>query len=176
DSPAYFPKGRTHEYMSRTEKDDFGAKLQALDRLAVKAANAPPRAMVLYDADRPYEPRVFIRGNPGRPGKRVPRQFVRVVAGDHRRPFAGTSGRLDLARAITAADNPLTSRVIVNRVWMHHFGEPLVENPSDFGTRTPRPANQQLLDFLATALRRDGWSLKKLHRLLMLSSAYQQAS
>ena len=176
DSPAYFPKGRTHEYMSRMEKDDFGSKLQALDRLAVKAANAPPRAMVLYDADRPYEPRVFIRGNPGRPGKRVPRQFLRVVAGDHPRPFAGTSGRLDLARAITAPDNPLTSRVIVNRVWMHHFGEPLVENPSDFGTRTPRPTNQELLDFLATALRRDGWSLKKLHRLLMLSSAYQQAS
>ena len=125
--------------MSRGEKDAFGGKLTELDRMTVKAADARPRAMVLYDADELYEPRIFVRGNPSQPGERVPRQFLRVLAGPSRRPFAHGSGRLDLARAITAADNPLTSRVIVNRVWMHHFGEPLVSTPSDFGTRSTPP-------------------------------------
>src|SRR5581483_6776567 len=78
--------------------------------------------------------------------------------------------------AITAPDNPLTSRVLVNRVWMHHFGEPLVETPSDFGTRSTPPSHPELLDFLAMTVQREGWSLKKLHRLLMLSNTYQQAS
>jgi Protein of unknown function (DUF1553)/Protein of unknown function (DUF1549)/Planctomycete cytochrome C len=176
DSPAYFPKSRTRDFMSRGEKDAFGGKLQALDRMAVKAANAPPRAMVLQDAEQPCEPRIFVRGNPSQPGERVPRQFLAIATAGPRQPFTHGSGRLDLARAITAPDNPLTSRVIVNRVWMHHFGEPLVENPGDFGTRTGAPANPQLLDFLAARLQRDGWSLKKLHRLLMLSSVYQQES
>jgi hypothetical protein len=66
--------------------------------------------------------------------------------------------------------------VIVNRVWMHHFGEPLVDTPNDFGTRSTPPAHPELLDYLALALRRDGWSLKRLHRLILLSSTYRQAS
>ncbi|HJT77545.1 MAG TPA: PSD1 and planctomycete cytochrome C domain-containing protein, partial [Gemmataceae bacterium] len=176
DSPAYFPKSLTRNYMSRTEKDAFGAKVEELDRIAVKSPNAPPRAMVLTDAPALYDPHIFIRGNPSRPGESVPRRFLWVIQGDHRRPFAHGSGRLDLARAITAPDNPLTTRVIVNRVWMWHFGEPLVDTPNDFGLRSNSPTNPELLDYLATRLRRDGWSLKKLHRLLMLSSAYQQAS
>jgi hypothetical protein len=176
DSPAYFPKARTRDYMSRGEKDGFGQKLGELDRMAVKAANAPPRAMVLHDTEPLYEPRVFVRGNPAQPGLRIPRQFLWIVGGDQRRPFPHGSGRLDLAHAITGPDNPLTSRVLVNRVWMYHFGEPLVENPSDFGTRSGPPTHPELLDFLATTLQREGWSLKKLHRLLMRSSTYQQAS
>jgi hypothetical protein len=174
DSPAYFPKDRTRDYMSRGEKDGFGGKLQELDRLAVQAAAAPPRAMALVDAEQPYEPRVFVRGNPSRPGAKVPRQFVGVATKDLR-PFGAGSGRLDLARAITAADNPLTARVFVNRVWMHHFGEPLVESPSDFGLRTMKPPHAELLDWLAVTFVQEGWSLKKLHRLLVLSSTYRQA-
>src|SRR5205085_9261047 len=121
-------------------------------------------------------PRVFVRGNPAQLGERVPRQFLSIVSGEQRQPFTHGSGRLDLARAITAADNPLTSRVLVNRVWMHHFGEPLVESPGDFGLRTAPPSHPELLDWLASRLTEDGWSLKKLHRLIMLSSTYQQAS
>ena len=132
---------------------------------SVKAAGkAAPRAMVLIDAAEPYDPRVFVRGNPAQPGERVPRQFLRVLAGDHPTPFTHGSGRLDLARAITAADNPLTSRVIVNRVWMHHFGEPLVSTPSDFGTRSNPPTHPELLDDLAARFMQGGWSLKTLHR------------
>jgi hypothetical protein len=176
DSPAYFPKSQTRHYMSRQEKDTFGGKLQELDRLAVKAANAPPRAMVLNDTPEPYDPHVFLRGNPARPGDPVPRRFLWVLEGDPRQPFPHGSGRLDLAHAITSPDNPLTARVLVNRVWMHHFGEPLVSTPNDFGTRSDPPSHPELLDYLATRLRRDGWSLKALHRLLLLSNTYQQAS
>jgi hypothetical protein len=176
DSPTYFPKNRTRDYMSRGEKDGFGQKLSDLDKMAVKAPDAPPRAMVLYDAERLYDPRVFVRGNPAQPAQRIPRQFLWIVEGDQRQPFSHGSGRLDLAHAITAPDNPLTSRVLVNRLWMYHFGEPLVENPSEFGTRSSPPTNPELLDFLAATFQEQGWSLKKLHRLLMLSSTYQQAS
>ena len=177
ESPAYFPKSQTYYYMSRGEKDAFGGKQVALDRMVVKAADkAAPRAMVLVDAAELYNPRVFVRGNPSQPGEPVPRRFLQILAGKQPQPFAHGSGRLDLARAITDPDNPLTSRVIVNRVWMHHFGEPLVSTPSDFGTRSNPPTHPELLDDLAARLMQDGWSLKALHRLIMLSSAYQQAS
>jgi hypothetical protein len=163
--------------MSRGEKDEFGKKQTDLDRMVVKAAStAAPRAMVLNDTSEPYEPRVFVRGNPSQPGERVPRRFLRILAGDGAAPFSHGSGRLDLARAITARDNPLTSRVIVNRIWMHHFGEPLVSTPSDFGTRSNPPTHPELLDDLAARLMQDGWSLKRVHRLIMQSRTYQQAS
>ena len=176
ESPAYFPESQTYYYMSRGEKDAYGGKLTELDRMTVKASDPWPCAMVLYDAPELYEPRIFVRGNPSQPGEHVPRQFLRVLAGPRRKPFAHGSGRADLARAITAPDNPLTGRVIVNRVWMHHFGEPLVSTPSDFGTRSTPPSHPELLDYLACRLKDEGWSLKALHRLIVLSSAYQQSS
>jgi hypothetical protein len=174
ESPCYFPKSQTYYYMSRGEKDQYGGMLTQIDKIAVQSPHAPPRAMVLYDAGELYDPKVFVRGNPAVPGEAVPRQFLRVLAGPDRKPFAHGSGRLDLARAIV--DSPLAARVLVNRVWMHHFGEPLVSTPSDFGSRTTPPAQPELLDYLAWSLRQEGGSLKKLHRLIMLSSAYQQAS
>jgi hypothetical protein len=181
DSPAYFPKSQTRRYMSRGETDAFGGKIQELDRMAVKAPSAPPRAMVLNDAPELYDPRIFVRGNPAVPGTRVPRRFLEIVGGERCQPFPHGSGRFDLARAITAPDNPLTARVLVNRVWMYHFGEPLVSTPSDFGTRSSPPTHPELLDYLAAELMAGGdgapaWSLKRLHRLIMLSSTYRQAS
>jgi Protein of unknown function (DUF1553) len=128
------------------------------------------------DSPELYDPRVFVRGNPTRPADAVPRRFLAVLASEDRKPFPQGSGRLDLAKAITDLNNPLTARVIVNRVWMHHFGEPLVETPNDFGLRCPPPAQLALLDHLAASLVADGWSLKKLHRRILLSRAYQQAS
>src|SRR5205814_471107 len=83
---------------------------------------------------------------------------------------------LELAEAITARTNPLTARVFVNRVWMHHFGEPLVASTTDFGARSEPPANPELLDWLASEFIRSGWSVKHLHRVIVLSGAYQQAS
>lgn len=176
DSPAYFPKSRTRDHMSRSEKDSFGGKMNEIDRMAVQAPQHAQRAMVLNDSDQLHDPRVFVRGNPAAPAQRVPRQFLKVASNADRKPFAQGSGRLELARAITSRDNPLTSRVIVNRVWMHHFGEPLVANPSDFGLRSDPPTHPELLDWLAADLVENGWSLKRLHRQIVLSQTYQQAS
>jgi len=86
------------------------------------------------------------------------------------------SGRLELARAITSPDNPLTARVLVNRVWMHHFGAGLVATPSDFGSRARPPSHPQLLDWLAATFIERGWSIKQLHREILTSATYQQAS
>ena len=114
--------------------------------------------MILKDRDRPEEPHVLLRGNPGRPGKQVPRQFLAAVAGEGRRPFSDGSGRLELARAIASRDNPLTARVMVNRIWLGHFGRGLVETPSDFGMRCAPPTHPELLDWLAVEFRESGWN------------------
>ncbi len=135
-----------------------------------------PRAMVLVDRSKPFDPYVFKRGNPGQHGPNVPRRFLKVLSGPERPPFEHGSGRLELARAITSPSNPLTARVLVNRVWMHHFGQPLVRTPSDFGLRSDPPSHPELLDWLAASLIEDGWSIKRLHRRILLSNAYRQQS
>jgi hypothetical protein len=174
--PVYFPRGDCWLYMSRAEKDAHGQKIQELDRMAVVSTGAPPRAMVLVDAPQISEQRIFVRGNQQVLGDPVPRRFLRILSGEDRQPFTHGSGRLDLAHAITAPDNPLTARVMVNRIWMHHFGEPLAASTSDFGVRSTPPSHAELLDYLAWSFMHDGWSLKKLHRRIMLTRAYQQAS
>ena len=86
------------------------------------------------------------------------------------------SGRLELAQWLTRPDNPLTARVMVNRIWQYHFGRGLVKTPNDFGVRGMPPTHPELLDHLATEFVRSGWSIKAMHRLIMLSATYQQAS
>ncbi len=176
ESPTYFPKSQTRRYMSRQETDQFGGKLQELDRMAVKGAQAPPRAMSLVDAETLFDPRIFVRGNPTTLGRRVPRQFIELLSPVPHRPFVQGSGRLELAQSIASPSNPLTARVIVNRVWMQHFGEPLVATPSDFGKRSTPSVHTALLDHLTSQFLRSGWSLKELHRMIMNSQVYQQAS
>lgn len=175
ESPIWFPRRDTPDHMSRAEKDKWHGLVSALDKLAVNATNPPPaRAMVVADLPQPYAPRIFKRGNPSRLGDAVPRAFLQVLSGGEAKPFTRGSGRLELAHAITSPDNPLTARVLVNRVWMLHFGEPLVGSTADFGTRSEPPANPSLLDWLAAEFIRSGWSVKHLHRVMVLSSAYQQ--
>jgi cytochrome c553 len=147
-----------------------------VDRWLIRSPDAPAYATVLIDRPTPADARVFRRGNPAMPGAEVPRRFLGVLAGPGRKPFADGSGRLELARAIADPANPLTARVMVNRVWMHHFGAGLVRTPSDFGTRADPPTHPELLDWLAARFVADGWSLKKLHKLIMLSATYQQSS
>ena len=93
---------------------------------------------------------------------------MKALSPPNRAAFSNGSGRIDLADAIASPDNPLTARVWVNRVWMHHFGEPLVENPGDFGLRTDRPVHHELLDYLAEFFVRNGWRTKPLHELIMV--------
>lgn len=177
DSPAIFPRREAHKNMARTENDRVGGMILNLDKLAAHASEAPAaRAMVVRDLPEPQEPRIFVRGSPSRPGDPVPRAFLQVLSGSKRQPFREGSGRLELARAIGSPENPLTARVFVNRVWMHHFGEPLVASPGDFGVRSERPTHPGLLDYLASALRDADGSIKALHRLIVFSSAYQQGS
>jgi cytochrome c553 len=137
---------------------------------------SPARAMALQDAPRPRDSRVMIRGEPRNLGPVAPRQFLEVLAGDKRQPFKEGSGRLELARAIASRDNPLTARVFVNRVWYWHFGQPIVRTMSDFGLRSDPPTHPELLDHLAAWFMDNGWSVKKLHKYILLSSTYQQDS
>src|SRR5205814_2001613 len=104
------------------------------------------------------------------------RQFLEVIAGAQRKPFEHGSGRLDLAEEIVSPKNPLTARVLVNRVWGWHFGQPLVATPSDFGVRTAPPVQRELLDWLAVSFVENGWSVKQLHCLIVLSNTYRQSS
>ena len=136
---------------------------------------SPPRAHVLRDKPQPVKPHVFLRGNPSRPGEVVDRRFPTFLGGDAA-PFRQGSGRLELAKAITAPANPLTARVIANRVWLHHFGTGFTPTPGDFGTRSETPVHGELLDWLATNLTEQGWSLKKMHRTILLSSTWMQDS
>ena len=149
-----------------------------VERLLVEYAyrGAEPRAMALADAPEILPAHVFVRGNPNNPGAEVPRKFLGVLAGENGEPFQDGSGRLDLARAIASKDNPLTARVMVNRVWHHHFGAGLVRTTSDFGLRGETPSHPELLDMLALYFIENGWSVKKLHRLILLSNTYQQGS
>lgn len=160
---------------------DHGNKIRELRKKIqewlVNADHAPPRAMVMLDKERPTEPVVFIRGNIGRRGDKVPRRGPQILNPDPAAQFKSGSGRLELARQIASADNPLTARVMVNRVWLHHFGVGIVNTPSDFGTRGSTPTHPELLDHLAYRFSHDlGWSLKSLHREILLSHTYRQAS
>lgn len=161
---------------NRKFRDELRALQKKVDAWKATSTAAPPRAMVLVDLPKAREPRVFVRGNPNNPGPQVPRQFLQVLAGDNRAPFKDGSGRLEMARAIASADNPLTARVLVNRVWQHYFGQGLVRTPSDFGVRSDPPTHPALLDYLAARFVEEGWSLKKLHRLILLSATFQQGS
>ncbi|MBK9166965.1 MAG: PSD1 domain-containing protein [Bryobacterales bacterium] len=135
-----------------------------------------PRAMALDDTKEQKPSHVFVRGNPNDPGVAAPRRFLAVLSPDDRQPFGPGSGRLDLANAIASDTNPLTARVLVNRVWAWHFGRGLVTSPSDFGLRGDPPSHPELLDELARRFMDEGWSIKKLHRWIVLSHAYRQQS
>ncbi len=174
--PFALPASEAAKLYNREEKDQLTALQRSVDELTATHPGAPPRAMVMVDRAAPREPFVFVRGNPGRPGKPVPRRSLKLLDGPDRATFKDGSGRLELARAIARKDNPLTARVMVNRIWMHHFGAPLVSTPGDFGVRSDPPSHPELLDYLAARFVEGGWSVKAMHRLIMLSATYQQRS
>ncbi len=150
--------------------------LKAIEDWRAKGPAAPPRAMVLAELPKRFEQHVFVRGNPNQPGAAVSRHFPRVLVDGEPAAWNQADARLALARAIANPGNPLTARVLVNRVWLEHFGAPLVATPSDFGLRSAPPTHPALLDHLASRFIASGWSLKTLHRQIVLSAAYQQAS
>jgi hypothetical protein len=133
-------------------------------------------AMALMDGDGVDE-RVFIRGSHKAPGEVVPRRFLEALAGPDRIPTSRGSGRLELARQVTdPALNPFVARVLVNRVWHHLFGRGIVASTDNFGVLGERPTHPELLDYLADRFVKDGWSVKRLIRTLVLSRAYAMSS
>ena len=176
DIPVLLGAGFLALLPDRPAQGEYKKLLKEVETWIASGKGAPPRANVLVDQTVLREPHIFIRGNASRPGKQVPRQFPEFLSSVAPEPFQHGSGRLELARAITSPRNPLTSRVIVNRVWQQHFGQGLVRTPSDFGTRSDPPTHPELLDYLATRFVENGWSLKQLHRSIMLSAVYRQSS
>jgi cytochrome c553 len=160
--------------LNRGVRDSVRGTLGAIANLNL-TAKAPPRSMTLTESkDAAGEAFVFLRGNPVSRGQRVDARFLSALSGEKATAFAEGKRRLGLARAIVDPANPLTRRVIVNWVWQRHFGRGLVRTPDDFGTRGDPPTHPELLDFLAGKLLEDNWSLKRLHRRIMLSAVYQQ--
>jgi hypothetical protein len=136
-----------------------------------------PELVMAPKEGQPVTLRVHVRGSRFRLGASVPRRFPQILAGDDQRPLTTAgSGRLELARWIADPHNPLTARVMVNRIWQHHFGTGLVATADNFGSRGERPSHPELLDWLAARFVEGGWSVKAMHRLIMLSAAYQQSA
>ncbi len=153
-----------------------GWKFAAIERLELTHPGAPGKAMIVMDKTKPMDSPVYVRGLKESPGDKVPRRFLEVLSGGDPKPFKIGSGRLELAKAIADKKNPLTARVMVNRVWMYHFGEGFVRTPDDLGTMAEPPSHPELLDYLSSYFMDQGWSFKKLHKLIMLSRVYQTSS
>ncbi len=160
----------------RRVQREMRESVSGIAKLEMTHPAAPVRAMALEDLPRARNSPVFIRGDAGNRGEVVPRRFLEVLAGPNSRSFTNGSGRLELAHAIVSKDNPLTARVMVNRIWLHHFGEGFVPTPDDFGSMSEPPSHPDLLDYLAAQFVEGGWSIKNIHRQIMLSAVYQQSS
>lgn len=122
---------------------------------------------------KPGNARIQKKGSPFNLGEEVPRGFLKILGGQTLPPTEQGSGRLELAQWLTDPANPLTARVMVNRIWQHHIGKAIVPTPNDFGSRGKPPTHPELLDYLARQFIQNGWSIKQMHKLIMLSATYQ---
>lgn len=190
-------KEKRHEIHLKAEK--IRAEIKELEKVAVPPAftlSVEEGSEAAYNT-LPRNLHVQIRGNYVTPGEEAPPVFLRIIEGENPKPFVGTtpntkdkaekakirfgavresSGRLELANWLTDPNHPLTARVWVNRIWLHHFGQGIVRSPDNFGLLGERPTHPELLDWLAARLVENGWSTKAMHRLIMLSNSYQMGS
>jgi cytochrome c553 len=173
------PDGDPESWLNSLYSDESNRRIRALEgEMADLRKNGPPEPpMASAVTEGPsVEQRVFIRGNVSSPGEPAPKRFLTILAGEDQTPITKGSGRLELAEWLASPKHPLTARVMVNRIWQFHFGEGLVRTPNNFGKLGEAPTHPELLDYLATRFVESGWSVKKMHRLVMLSSAYQMSS
>ena len=147
-----------------------------INELRLSHPGAPREAMAIQDAANPRDSYVYLRGDKNKRGPTVPRRFLEALSQGERPAFTDGSGRLELAKAIVAKTNPIAPRVAMNRLWLKHFGEGLVLTPDDLGNMSVPPSHPELLDWLADDFTKNGWTLKRMHRQVMLSSAYRQDS
>jgi mono/diheme cytochrome c family protein len=182
DSESVFTEEEKERHTVLSSKLDIYRR--RLDRwrplaLSVKNVPGPPNGPMIAPT------RVLVRGDYRQPGEAVEPGFPTVFTGqprpavletDRYRQFPTRGWRITLARWIASPENPLTARVMVNRIWQHHFGRGIVATPSDFGKNGERPTHPELLDWLAVRFVEEGWSIKAMHRLILTSSSYRQAS
>jgi len=166
---------RRDELLTPLDRARLADMRAELEEMRAAAPPQPDMADAVEEGD-PVEQHVFIRGDYNSPGELAPKVFPSILARADDPKVAAGSGRLELARWLTRADHPLTARVFVNRVWAGHFGDGIVRSPDNFGLMGERPTHPELLDHLASAFVENGWSVKKLHRMIMLSSTYQMSS
>ncbi len=159
---------------------EWKRRLDALRKEAADLKKAlPPQYPFLQtvtDVKAPHDIHVAIRGDVNNRGEVAPRHLPSILTDAEPKPFTKGSGRLELAEGIADAANPLTARVMANRIWQHHFGRGIVETPSNFGNMGAAPSNRELLDYLAARFVENGWSVKAMHREIMLSSVYALSS
>jgi len=178
-----------HKYDALTQKDYYAlagvfASTDLVDRMAdgseIKKETEATKKRIgtihMVRDKKPQDLHVFLRGNTETKGDIVPRRFLRVLSEGEPKPFTQGSGRLELAELIVSPNNPLTARVIVNRVWSMFFGRGLVTSPSNFGQLGAKPSHPALLDDLSVRFMENDWSMKRLIREIVLSSTYRQCS
>jgi hypothetical protein len=171
----------TSENKEKSEDDRLVKVKAALEDARAKQrrleANPPPFAKAYAVVDgKCGNAKIQRKGDPQNLGDVAPRGFLQILGGETLPPDEKGSGRLELAQWITDPKNPLTARVMVNRIWQHHFGRGIVTTPNDFGARGKAPTHPEMLDYLASRFTQSGWSVKAMHKLIMLSAAYQLSS
>jgi hypothetical protein len=174
--PANIKLEEMERYFSQKDRNQKNNLRSKVANHEATHPGAPPRAMSLLDKPNIQNPYVLLRGSLGARGDRVPRRFPVALSpsGVERKNYTKGSGRLELAESILDPSNPLTSRVMVNRIWMHLFGKGIVRTPSDFGLMGKKPSHPELLDHLAQSFMENGWSIKKVIRAIVLSKTYRQ--
>jgi mono/diheme cytochrome c family protein len=169
----YYPGDEIGRFLPGVWRDHADRLRTKIEKLEDVLPEKYPFLHVLHDKDEPKNEHVHIRGSKDNLGAEVPRRFLTILGA---RPFQKGSGRLELAESIASPENPLTARVMVNRIWLNHFGRGLVNTPSNFGQMGERPSHPELLDYLAARFVEGGWSIKALHREIMLSATYALSS
>jgi mono/diheme cytochrome c family protein/cytochrome c553 len=160
-------------YLSPLVKASYDSLREEITSIEKAMPPQYPFLQVIRDIEKPHDEQIRIRGSIDNLGEVAPRRFLSVLSNADSKPFFKGSGRLELAEAIASPSNPLTARVMVNRIWQHHFGQGIVRTPSNFGQMGERPSHPELLDYLASRFVENGWSMKKLHREILLSATYQ---
>jgi cytochrome c553 len=172
----YYDDKHIDRFLSGDEKAQVAAMREELKGLKKALPSQYPFLHAITEVEKPADLPVHLRGDPYNLGDPVPRRFLAILSRSEPPAFRDGSGRVELAKAIASPDNPLTARVIVNRIWKYHFGNGIVRTLSNFGKAGDTPSHAELLDYLATRLVENKWSIKAMHREMMLSAAYALSS
>ncbi|MFN7921232.1 MAG: PSD1 and planctomycete cytochrome C domain-containing protein [Bryobacteraceae bacterium] len=172
----YYRDGKIDRFLEGVWKSHLTNLRAELDKRKKALPEQYPFYHIVEDVESPKNQRIRIRGSMETLGDEAPRAFLSVFSEKDPQPFTKGSGRLELAEAIASSTNPLTPRVMVNRVWQYHFGRALVGTPANFGQLGEKPSHPELLDYLAARLLDSGWSIKAVHREIMLSNTYRLSS